>query len=126
MRIVDRVEQIREGEHERLRQAIYRLDSALRVMAEEEEQELQLRETPSYDLFGERRSQPEPLPPSRRKSIIPLQLAWAPLEGALLSRLDRWEEHLLPLCQQWMDGAPLEEELREHAIAVIDARTRIE
>ena len=123
MRIDDRVEQIRKGEHERLRQAIARIDSALRAMVEEEE--LANREVVRFDIFGERQKETPP-PPPRRKSVVPLRLAWSPLEEAILARLDRWEGYLLPVCRRWMAGEPLEEELREHAIALMDGRTRIE
>jgi hypothetical protein len=126
MHIAERVAQIRAGEHERLRQAVFRLDSLLRGLAEEEAMEAERAAAVRYDLFGERVYTPPPIHAVRRRSVEPLMRTWAPLEDALLSRLDRWEEQLWPLCQRWMRGEAVEEEIRDHTIAVMDARTRLE
>jgi hypothetical protein len=126
MHIAERVVQIRSGEHERLRQAVLRLDSVLRAMAEEEALEAERANAVRYDLFGEKIYTPPPLHQVRKRSVEPLMRSWAPLEDALLGRLDRWEEQLCPLCQRWMEGEALEEDIREHTIGVMDARTRVE
>jgi hypothetical protein len=126
MHIAERVAQIRAGEHERLRQAVLRLDSLLREILEEETQEAERANAVRYDLFGEKIYTPPPLHQIRRRSIEPLMRTWSPLEDALLGRLDRWEEQLWPLCQRWMRGEPVEEDVREHTIGVMEARTRID
>lgn len=125
MQIADRVTQIRNEEHARLRQAIFRLDSLLREAAAVEEEEIARLTAVTYDSWDRRQVQPTPTTP-RRRSVQPLQISWRPLEEALLNRLDRWEELLLPLCQRWSGGQLVEEELRDLAIVMMESRSRIE
>lgn len=125
MQILDRVKGIRTQEHERLRGAVFQLDTLLRELLEEEEKELARASAPRFDSWGERVNSPTPTP-TRKRTVQPIALCWRPLEESLLARLDRWEEQILPLCRRWAEGQPSEVPLQEEAIAMMDGRTRVE
>lgn len=123
MAILQRIEEIRAVEHQKLRLAMARVDTRLREL-EEEERHPTPRKRPT-DMFG------DPLPyvdaPKTRVVVVtPLIRAWRPFEDAALTRLDRWEEDLWPLVRRWTGGELVGLEVQKLAGELQISRDRVD
>lgn len=128
MRVLRRVEEIRQTEHARLRMAIERAGRAIRDM--EEAQAEAAREAPKdTDLFG------DPVAKARveraehpllRINLMPLLTAWQPFENMLIERVDTWEMDLWPLVRRWSAGEPVAGAVQAVASNMISRRTKLD
>ena len=123
MGILQRIEEIRAVEHQKLRLALSRADTKLRQLEEEERNPVPVKR--ATDMFG------DPIPTSdapkyRVVVVTPLLRFWRLFEELVLTRLDRWEEDLWPLVRRWNQGELVGIEVQRLAGELQAARDRVE
>ena len=125
MSILQRVEEIRTGEHMRLRMSLSRAESAL--FALEEARKNAMSAPHKVDMFGD----PKPDEDIKdrhltRLNLRPLFDAWTPFEEQLLARVDSWEMDLWPLVRRWGVGEPVGEAVRMVTSNLLARRAKLE
>ena len=123
MGILQRIEEIRAVEHQKLRLAMARVDTKLRELEDEERHPTPPKR--ATDMFG------DPLPyvdaPKLRVVVVtPLIRVWRPFEDTVLTRLDRWEEELWPLVRRWTGGELVGVEVQKLAADLLATRERLD
>ncbi len=135
MWIVHQVEDIRSREHARLRSALQDATQALGKLREAQQVAFDSAGA-GVDMWGdpitaggslhrvhdeEEEARREAL---RRLNLVPLEMAWRPLEDRLLERVDCWEMDLRPLVHQWAAGEPVTQAVQTVASSILARRTK--
>lgn len=118
MGMARRLEQLRVGEHRRLRQA---MGTAFTALKEAERRRIEV-PVPQVDIWG------EPIQATREapRSLVnlrPLFDAWGPFETGLQAHLDSWDKVLAPLVLRWEKGQRVGNDV-VHLAALLRSRRR--
>ena len=129
MRVLQRVEEIRTGEHMRLRQALQRASHSLRILEEETEAAAKGVSSSGVDMWGEPIKSDDEPDDQFKPSLVnvgPLIAVWQPFEAKLLERVDTWEMDLWPLVRRWVMGEPVTQAVQTVASGMLARRTKLE